>query len=175
MVILTLNDRNPQTIYLISEWSLFSPITEIPEIGEVLGPGLQTLNEQLPAWFICLSICLHTGFLKDCRVAPIQQLECTHPLVPARKARIFPFVAVWKFSPLLYWPSLDHMSIPLLINYFPIYRNTEIKIILWEEILVTYFIVPLAFLVKWRLEKLLFILGLINITWPGWSVRRLHF
>lgn len=65
-----------------------------------------------------------------------------------------------------YWPSLDHMSIWLLINYSPIYRNTEIKIILWKEILVRYFIVLLAFLVKQRLEKLVFILRVINITQP---------
>lgn len=39
------------------------------------------------------------------------------------------------------------MSIWLLINYSPIYRDTEIKIILWEEILGRYFIVSLAFLV----------------------------
>lgn len=147
MVILTLNDRNPQIIYPVSEWSLFSPMTEIPGIGEVLGVGLQTLNGQLPPWFICLSICLITGFLHDCRVAAIQQLERTHPLVPARKARIFPFVAVWKFFFLFYWPSLDHMSILLLI-IFPLTETQKLKLFLWEEILVTYFIVPLGFLVK---------------------------
>lgn len=127
MVILTLNDRNPQIICLIPEWSLFSPITEIPGIGEILGLGLQTLNEQLPAWFICLSICLHTRFLHDCRVAATQQLERTHPLVPARKARIFPFVAVRKFFSLFYWPSLDHMSILLLI-VFPLTETQKLKL-----------------------------------------------
>lgn len=35
----------------------------------------------------------------------------------------------------------------LLINYSPIYK-TEIRILLWEEILVRYFIVPFGFSVK---------------------------
>lgn len=87
MVISFLDNRNPQIICLMPEWSLFSSILEIPQIEKSLGLCRQTLYEKGTSLvYLSFLVCLHTGFLCDHRMAAVQQLE-QHTSFPSSKKR----------------------------------------------------------------------------------------